>query len=267
MDLGLAGSTAVVTGGSKGMGLAIAETLAAEGARVAVMARGQDALDSAVEALRAAGAPDAIGISVDMSDAESIAHGFAAVADWWGEVNSLVHTIGPGDGYFEDMGDDDWDAAFALGTMSGVRSIRAALPLLRAASWARIVTLSAHSIQRQNPRIVAYTASKAALSSVTKNLSKSLAKEGILVNCVCPGTIVTASFTENLKDILAADGLDATNPVDVMTWIDDNFHQPCDLGRAGLPEEIASITTYLASKRNGYVTGATVNVDGGSDFV
>jgi NAD(P)-dependent dehydrogenase (short-subunit alcohol dehydrogenase family) len=78
---------------------------------------------------------------------------------------------------------------------------------------------------------------------------------------------VTASFTENLKDILAADGLDATDPHDVMTWIDNNFHQPCDLGRAGLPEEIASITAYLASRRNGYVTGATVNVDGGSDFV
>ena len=262
MDLGLAGAAAVVTGGSKGMGLAIAQTLAADGARVAVMARGQEALDTAAESLLAAGAPDAVGNSVDMTDADSIAAGFDEVKQRWGTLNSLVHTIGPGDGYFEEMTDADWDAAFALGTMSGVRSIRAALPMLRAADWARIVTLSAHSIQRQNPRIVAYTASKAALSSVTKNLSKSLAKDGILVNCVCPGTIVTASFT-----ILAADGLDATNPVDVMTWIDDNFHQPCDLGRAGLPEEIASITTYLASKRNGYVTGATVNVDGGSDFI
>jgi 3-oxoacyl-[acyl-carrier protein] reductase len=267
MDLGLAGSTAVVTGGSKGMGLAIAETLAAEGARVAIMARGKAALDAAEEKLRAAGAPEAVGISVDMADPTSIVDGFAFVADRWGGLNCLVHTIGPGDGYFEEMGDADWDAAFALGTMSGVRSIRAALPILRAADWARIVTLSAHSIQRQNPRIVAYTAAKAALSSVTKNLSKSLAPDGILVNCICPGTIVTASFTENLKDILAADGLDASNPHDVMTWIDNNFHQPCDLGRAGLPEEIASITAYLASRRNGYVTGATVNVDGGSDFV
>jgi len=267
MDLGLAGATAVVTGGSKGMGLAIAEAFAAEGARVAVMARGAAALDAAEEKLRAAGAPDAVGISVDMADAASIVDGFAVVAERWGQLNSLVHTIGPGDGYFEEMDDAGWDAAFALGTMSGVRSIRAALPLLRAADWARIVTLSAHSIQRQNPRIVAYTASKAALSSVTKNLSKSLAGDGILVNCVCPGTIVTASFTENLKDILAADGLDASNPRDVMRWIDNNFHQPCDLGRAGLPEEVASITAYLASRRNGYVTGATVNVDGGSDFV
>jgi 3-oxoacyl-[acyl-carrier protein] reductase len=267
MDLGLTGSAAVVTGGSKGMGLAIARTLAAEGARVAVMARGQAALDAAVDSLRAIGSPDAVGISVDMADADSISAGFAVVSERWGQLNSLVHTIGPGDGYFEEMTDAQWDATFALGTMSGVRSIRAALPMLRSARWARIVTLSAHSIQRQNPRIVAYTASKAALTSVTKNLSKSLAKDGILVNCVCPGTIVTASFTERLKDILAADGLDATNPVDVMTWIDNNFHQPCDLGRAGLPEEIASITTYLASRRNGYVTGATVNVDGGSDFI
>jgi len=267
MDLGLAGATAVVTGGSKGMGLAIAETLAAEGARVAVMARSRAALDAATKSVLAAGAPDAVGISVDMSDADSIAAGFEVVRQRWGALNSLVHTIGPGDGYFEEMDDAQWDTAFALGTMSGVRSIRAALPMLRAAEWARIVTLSAHSIQRQNPRIVAYTASKAALSSVTKNLSKGLAKDGILVNCVCPGTIVTASFTENLKEILAADGLDATDPVDVMTWIDNNFHQPCDLGRAGLPGEVASIATYLASRRNGYVTGATVNVDGGSDFI
>ncbi|BCO99748.1 SDR family NAD(P)-dependent oxidoreductase [Mycobacterium intracellulare] len=267
MDLGLAGSTAVVTGGSKGMGLAIAETLAAEGARVAVMARSRGALDAAVASLHQAGASDAVGISVDMTDPASIAAGFAAVADRWGHLNSLIHTIGPGDGYFEQMDDTQWDEAFSLGTMSAVRSIRAALPLLRAAEWARVVTFSAHSIQRQNPRIVAYTASKAALASITKNLSKSLAKDGILVNCVCPGTIVTASFTENLKGILAADGLDATDPVDVMTWIDKNFHQPCDLGRAGLPEEVASITAYLASRRNGYVTGATVNVDGGSDFI
>lgn len=249
------------------MGLAIATTLAEEGARVAVMARGKEALAAAVAELRDAGAPDAVGIRVDMSDAGSITAGFEAVAQRWGELNSLIHTIGPGDGYFEDMDDTQWEETFALGTMAGVRSIRAALPMLRAAEWGRIVTFSAHSIQRQNPRIVAYTASKAALTSVTKNLSKSLAKDGILVNCVCPGTIVTASFTEVLKDILAADGLDASDPTDVMTWIDDNFHQPCDLGRAGLPEEVASITVYLASRRNGYVTGATVNVDGGSDFV
>ena len=133
MDLGFTGSKAVVTGGSKGMGLSIAETLAAEGASVAVMARGRQGLDAAVEKLRAAGAPDAVGISVDMSDAESISAGFAAVAERWGLLNCLVHTIGPADGYFDQMDDAQWEAAFSLGTMSGVRSIRAALPMLRAA--------------------------------------------------------------------------------------------------------------------------------------
>ena len=98
MDLGYAGSKAVVTGGSKGMGLAIAQALAAEGASVAVMARNRAALDDAVEAIREAGAPDAVGISVDMSDAASIAAGFAEVAARWGALNSLVHTIGPGVG-------------------------------------------------------------------------------------------------------------------------------------------------------------------------
>jgi 3-oxoacyl-[acyl-carrier protein] reductase len=267
VDLGLAGATAVVTGGSKGMGFAIAETLASEGASVAIMARDQQGLDTAVDSLQKAGPAEAMGISVDMADAASISAGFAQISERWGALNSLVHTIGPSDGYFEQMDDSDWEAAFTLGTMSAVRSVRAALPMLRTAKWARIVTLAAHSIQRQNPRIVAYTASKAALSSVTKNLSKSLAVDHILVNCVCPGTIVTASFTEQLKDVLAADGLDAADPIDVMTWINTHFHQPCDLGRAGLPEEIASMTAYLASKRNGYVTGATINVDGGSDFV
>jgi 3-oxoacyl-[acyl-carrier protein] reductase len=78
---------------------------------------------------------------------------------------------------------------------------------------------------------------------------------------------VTASFTEILRDVLAAEGLDSSDPNDVMTWVEKTYGHPCDIGRAGLPEEIASVTTYLASPRNGYVTGATVNVDGGSDFI
>jgi 3-oxoacyl-[acyl-carrier protein] reductase len=267
VDLGLKGAMAVVTGGSKGMGLAIAESLGAEGASVAIMARGLTALSSAAERVRHAGAPEVLTFSVDMADADAISSAFTSVGDSWGSLNVLVHTVGPSAGSFEDLDDADWHAAFDLGTLSAVRCVRAALPLLRSAEWARIVTLSAHSIQRQSARLIAYTATKAALSSVTKNLSKSLGAEGILVNCVCPGTIVTASFTEVLRDVLAADGLDSSDPKDVMTWVERIYGHPCDIGRAGLPEEIASVTTYLASRRNSYVTGATVNVDGGSDFI
>ena len=179
----------------------------------------------------------------------------------------LVNTVGPGAGTFEDLDDDDWDAVFSIGLMSAVRGVRAALPLLRAAEWARIVNISAHSIQRQSPLLVAYTASKAALASVSKNLAKSLAPEGILVNTVSPGSIVTASFSEGLRPFFVEEDLDPTDPVDVMTWIERHFHQPADLGRAGLPEEIAVVVAFLASRANGYVTGANVNVDGGSDFL
>jgi 3-oxoacyl-[acyl-carrier protein] reductase len=267
MDLGFEGASATVTGGTKGMGRAIALTLAAEGARVAVLARHQSDVDEAVGALGAAGAPDAMGLAVDVTSADQVADAFAAIGSRWGSLNVLVNTVGPSAGKFEDLDDDDWDAAFELGLMSAVRCVRHALPLLRAAEWARIVNISAHSIQRQSPLLVAYTASKAALASVSKNLAKSLAPEGILVNTVSPGSIVTASFSENLRPMFAAEDLDPTDPVDVMTWIERHFHQPADLGRAGLPEEIAVVVAFLASKVNGYVTGANVNVDGGSDFL
>ena len=135
MDLGFADATAVVTGGSKGMGRAVAEILASDGARVAVMARGRAALDDTVAALGDLGSPDAFGVSVDMTDPASIAAGFRDVEERWGSLNILVHTIGPGAGRFEDLDDGDWDEAFALGTMSAVRSVRAATPLLRAAEW------------------------------------------------------------------------------------------------------------------------------------
>jgi len=267
MDLGLHDAHAVVTGGSKGMGRAVAYAFADEGARVAILARGQEAIEETVEELRRRGSPEVLGISVDLGDADAISQAFAKIGEQWGSITSLVNTIGPADGYFEDLSDADWDTALSLGLMAAVRCSRAALPLLRAAPWARIVNFSAHSIQRQNPRLVAYTAAKAAVASFSKNLSKSLAPDGILVNTISPGTIVTASFTEALDPFLRAEGLDSSDPVDVMRFIEMTFHQPADIGRAGMPDEVASITVYLASKRNGYVTGANVNVDGGSDFV
>jgi NAD(P)-dependent dehydrogenase (short-subunit alcohol dehydrogenase family) len=267
MDLGLSNATAVVTGGSKGMGRAIGECLAAEGVRVAALARGKESLDETADALRKAGSPDAVVISTDVTKEESVRAAFDEVGHRWGSLNVLVNTVGPPGGTLEQLDDRGWQLALELGTMAAVRCVRAALPLIREAGWGRIVNISAHSIQRQNPMLIAYTASKSALASISKNLAKSLAPEGILVNTVSPGTFVTASFTEQLKPILEQSGYDASDPHDVMRWIGEVYHQPADLGRAGLPEEIAAVVTFLASKRNSYTTGANVNVDGGSDFV
>ena len=249
------------------MGRAVSECLASEGARVAVLARGQEALDVTAASCLQLGSPDVVALSVDVGDRVAVERAFAEIDERWGELNVLVHTVGPGAGRLEELTDDDWDTAFRLGTMAAVHCARAAIPLLRRAEWARIVNLAAHSIQRQNPMLIAYTASKAAMTSVTKNLAKSLAPDGILVNTVSPGTIVTASFTENLRPVFEKAALDPADPYDVMRWIEDVYHQPADLGRAGLPEEVAALVAFLASRRNGYVTGANVNVDGGSDFV
>src|SRR5689334_20207793 len=138
MELGLAGATAVVTGGSKGMGRATARCLAEDGARVCILARGQSALDEAVAMLEAAGSPEAFGLSVDLGRADAIESAFRTVAERWGELNCLVNTIGPHAGHFFELTDDDFFAHFNIGTMAAVRCIRAALPLLRKASWARI---------------------------------------------------------------------------------------------------------------------------------
>jgi len=128
------------------------------------------------------------------------------------------------------------------------------------------VLVSAHSTKRQVPRLISYTASKAALTSVSKNLAKTLAPEGILVNAVSPGTYLTGGVRRWLEEIAAERGIDPKSLSDLNRIIAEDFHSPSDLGRAGLPEEIGPVIAFLASRANSYMTGADVNVDGGSDF-
>ncbi len=267
MDLGLAGAAAVVTGGSKGIGRAAAECLAADGARVCIFARGDASRDAAVERLREAGSPDAFGLAVDVGSAEQVSAAFRAIAERWGELNCLVNCAGPSSaGHFADLDDEVYFEHYNVGAVSAVRCIRAALPLLRAAGWARIVNVSAHSTKRQSPGLISYTAAKSALTSISKNLAKTLGPEGILVNTVSPGTFLSAIFSENLRPLLARRGLDAENPYDAMAFIEESYGHSVDLGRAGKVEEIGCVIAFLASRRNSYMTGANLNVDGGSDF-
>jgi NAD(P)-dependent dehydrogenase (short-subunit alcohol dehydrogenase family) len=263
MDLGLAGAAAVVQGGTQGMGRAAAECLAADGARVAVLARTQADLDATKRRLLELGAPEAVGLAADITDDGQVAAAFADVGERWGELNILVNATGPGGvGRFEDLTDEQWIETIDLGALGMIRCVRAALPLLRAAEWARVVNVSAHSTKRQGEMLPAYTAAKAVVTSVTKNLSLSLAKDEILVNTVSPGSFAT----ETLKGWAGSVGIDPDDLYAVMDGIEEHFGHPAHLPRAGAPEEIGPVIAFLASRRNSYMTGANVNVDGGSDF-
>lgn len=269
MDLGLAGATVVISGGSKGMGRAAAECLAEEGARVAVLARTRDALDDTVAALEQRGSPDAVALQADLTRAEEVEAAFDEVRARWGSLNALVNAAGPVDvgiKAFEDLDDDEWLATFDIGTLSAVRCVRAALPLLRDADWARIVNVSAHSTRRQSPTLVAYTASKAAMTSVGKNLAQSLAPDGILVNTVSPGSFLSEGMRAYLESLPLDRGIDPDSLTDAMRVIAEDFGHPAFLPRAGDPAEIGPLITFLVSPRNSYMTGANINVDGGSDF-
>ncbi len=264
MDLGFANSTAVVVGGGRGMGLAAARCLADDGARVALIGRTKGVLDSAAKDLTDRGSPDAIGLVADTTDAAQVQSAFDEVSGRWGpQLNVLVNAVGPGTrGTFDDLTDDQWREAFDDGVMGMVHCVRSALPLLRKAEWARIVNFSAHSTQRQSVILPAYTAAKAAVASISKNLSLLLAKDEIMVNVVSPGSIAS----EALKGWAQSVGVDGSDPYALMAAIDKHFGHPAHLPRAGLPDEIGPVVAFLASRRNSYMTGANINVDGGSDF-
>lgn len=264
MDLGFANATAVVVGGGRGMGLAAARCLADDGARVALIGRTKGVLDSAAKDLTDRGSPDAIGLVADTTDAAQVQSVFDDVSGRWGpQLNVLINAVGPSTrGTFDDLTDDQWREAFDDGVMGMVHCVRSALPLLRKAEWARIVSFSAHSTQRQSVILPAYTAAKAAVTSISKNLSLLLAKDEIMVNVVSPGSIASEALTGWAQSV----GVDGGDPYALMAAIDKHFGHPAHLPRAGLPDEIGPVVAFLASRRNSYMTGANINVDGGSDF-
>jgi 3-oxoacyl-[acyl-carrier protein] reductase len=270
VDLGLGGAAAVINGGSKGMGRAAAEVMAAEGARIALLARGAAALADTASTLRSLGSPEVLDVSADLADRAQVDAAFAAIGERWGEINVLVNAAGPVDvgvgRRFDELGDEEWHATFDIGTLSAARCARAALPWLRRAGWARIVNVSAHSVRRQSAGLVAYTAAKAALTSFSKNLSVTLAPDGILVNTISPGSFLSEGMKSYLQSLPPHRRIDPDDLRAAIRIIDQDFGHPAQLGRVALPSEIGPVIAFAASRANTYMTGADINVDGGSDF-
>jgi 3-oxoacyl-[acyl-carrier protein] reductase len=266
MDLGLRGRATVVAGGTRGMGRAVAEQLAAEGCRVAVLARTERTLRETEEELAELGAADAIGLQVDLLDTGEVEAAFTFLDERWGELNVLVNAMGGGDvGGLDDLTDNDWLEAFDSGVVAMIRTVRAALPLLRKASFGRIVNIAASGIRHQSPGLIGWTAAKAAQASASKNLARALAADGILVNTVCPGMVMTPAIEEYVADA-DPEGLPEGPLETAYAAIERDFATPNDIGRIGLPEEVAALVVFLASEPASFLCGATIPIDGGSDF-
>jgi 3-oxoacyl-[acyl-carrier protein] reductase len=239
------GKVAVVTGGGKGIGLAVTKRLASEGAKLVIAGRDQAALESAAEGVRAAGG-DALAVVADTSKAGEAERLCDETLKAYGRADILVNNAGvTRDGLLLRMSDEDWDVVLDTNLKGAFRCIRAfARPMLKQRSG-RIVNVSSVIGLIGNAGQANYAASKAGLLGLTKSVAKELASRHITVNAVAPGFIETA-MTQGLGEKVR-EGLAAQIP----------------LGRLGSPEDVAQAVAFLCSEDAAYVTGQVLPVDGG----
>ncbi|GII62771.1 3-oxoacyl-ACP reductase [Sphaerisporangium krabiense] len=263
MDLQLAGRVAVVTGASKGIGLAVTSTLLAEGARVVATSRTRG------PGLEALACPDLVHVPADLMDPAAPEEVVARAAETFGGLDILVNNAGgppPGvtlpRGSFLDAGDEEWRAMFEFNLFSVVRAVRAAIPLMLERGGGAIVNVSSGNARQPSPINVDYGAAKAAMTNLGKALSVEFGSRGIRVNTVSPGPVRTPWWTDQggVADMIAAqagagrdDALDKIAP-EMMNLT---------TGRLADPQEIADAVALLASPRSASTTGADFAVDSG----
>lgn len=262
MDLGLEGKRALVTGASKGIGRAIAEALAAEGCRVVINARNEEELEATAERIKSSGG-EVYTVAADISDAGGTERLFKESESHLGGIDVLVNNAGSigRPASFDELSDEEWEGLFELNVMSAVRLSRAVLPGMRQRGWGRIINVGSESGLQPDPFMPHYNATKAALTNLTKSLSKAYGAEGILVNTVSPATIRTP-LVESMFEGMAEEQGVSKDEAEKQFLRQSRPH--IVLGRPGEPEEAAKAVVFLASEAASFITGSDYRVDGGS---
>jgi NAD(P)-dependent dehydrogenase (short-subunit alcohol dehydrogenase family) len=257
MDLQLTGRTAVVTGASRGIGLAVTRALVREGVRVVT---GSREITPELRALAAEG--EVLSVAVDLTAPDGPAELVAAAAFAYGGLDILVNNVGavrPRVEGFLAVSDDDWTATLAVNLLAPVRITRAALPYLLERGAGSVVTVSSVNAFLPDPLVIDYSAAKAALSNFCKSLSKQVGPQGIRVNTVSPGPVTTGLW-------LADDGVAATVAAAGGGSAHDVAEQAAGAaatGRFTHPQEVADLVLFLAGDRAANITGSDFVIDGG----
>jgi 3-oxoacyl-[acyl-carrier protein] reductase len=254
MDLGLKGKRALVTGGSMGIGRAAALALAAEGCRVAIAARGQDALSQAVQAIGG----DALAVQADCTQPADVRRMVEEVRARFGGIDILVNSIGAAkSGAFLEQPEEEWRESLELKLFGVVRCCREVVPHMRRARWGRIVNVIGHRGRQPESQAMPAGVANAGLINFTKALADELARDGVLVNGVSPCPMQTRRLDYMVQAKAAMTGISEAAAREA-------FLADIPLGRFAEPREIAPLIAFLASERNTYITGTTIAIDGGA---
>jgi 3-oxoacyl-[acyl-carrier protein] reductase len=257
MDLGLKNKVAMVGGASKGLGLAVARALAAEGALVSIASRDTEAINRAADTIERETGRQALAVPADLSKADAIAHWHAATMAQFGGVDLLfANTGGPPAGAALSFDDAAWQAAFELLLMSVVRSVRTVVPSMRARGGGAILIGTSSTVKEPVPILALSNVMRSGVTSLAKTLSLELAPDKIRVNTLVPGRIATDRLRQldeisAKKSGLALEEQQARNAASI------------PLGRYGAPDDFGRAGAFLLSDAASYITGTSVQVDGG----